>query len=170
MKKSVILFFAVLFLPSLAFSQSYFEVKGSDLDGNNVQLSELLQKGPVLVSFWALWCAPCKEEMKEMQKIYEKYMDQGFTYLAINQDNQKSLAKVKSYINAQGYTFPVVLDPEKEFFEAYNGTGMPYSLLIDQDKNVVAKHTGYLTGDHIKLEKEIVSELKKTGSNSESDN
>jgi cytochrome c biogenesis protein CcmG, thiol:disulfide interchange protein DsbE len=171
MKKSIILTFLIfVIIPSFANSQSYFEINKNDLDGSNIKLSELLNNGPVMISFWALWCAPCKEEINEMSKIYEKYMDQGFTYLAINLDNQKSFAKVKAFINAQGYKFPVMLDPEKEIFEAYNGRDMPYSLLIDENKNIVAKHTGYLTGDHLKLEKEIIEALEKSKKASESDN
>ncbi len=112
-----------------------------------------------MISFWATWCAPCKEEMKKMQPIYEKYKDQGFTYLAINQDNQKSISKVKSFINANSYTFPVVLDLDKHIFEDYSGIGLPYSLIIDKNKKIVAKHLGYVTGDEVNIEKEIVDAL-----------
>ena len=130
-----------------------------DLEGNEITLSKLLEKGPVMISFWATWCAPCKEEMKKMQPIYEKYKDQGFTYLAINQDNQKSISKVKSFINANKYTFPVVLDLDKKIFEDYLGVGLPYSLIIDKNKKVIAKHLGYITGDEVKIEKEIKDAL-----------
>jgi len=97
--------------------------------------------------------------MKKMQPIYEKYKDQGFTYLAINQDNQKSISKVKAFINSNNYTFPVVLDLDKHVFEDYLGVGLPYSLIIDKKKNVIAKHLGYITGDEVKIEKEIKDAL-----------
>ncbi len=151
----------LLFFVSGSFAQSYNDFTLRDLDGNDVTLSKLLEKGPVLISFWATWCAPCKDEMKKLQPIYEKYKDRGFTYLAVNQDNQKSVSKVKSYISANGYTFPVVLDLEKAIFEAYSGIGMPYSLLIDTDKKIVAKHLGYVPGDEKKIEQEIVEALDK---------
>lgn len=160
MKKIICLFvFAVLLSPIKIFSQSYNDFTLQDLNNNDVTLSKLLEKGPVLVSFWATWCSPCKEEMKKLQPIYEKYKDQGFTYLAVNNDNQKSIAKAKSYINANGYSFPVVLDTDKQIFEAYSGIGLPYSLLIDQNKKIVAKHLGYVTGDEDKIEQEIKDAL-----------
>lgn len=146
--------------PVQSFSQSYNDFTLSDLDNNEITLSKLLEKGPVMVSFWATWCTPCKEELKRLQPLYEKYKDQGFTYLAVNQDNQKSIAKVKSFINANSYSFPVVLDAEKSIFEAYSGIGMPYSLIIDKNKKIVAKHLGYVTGDDEKIEKEIKEALK----------
>ncbi len=150
-------------LPLASFSQTYNDFTLTDLEGNDVTLNDLLKKGPVLVSFWATWCTPCKEEMKKLQPIYEKYKADGFTYLAVNQDNQKSVSKVKSYINASGYSFPVVFDPDKKVFEAYLGVGMPYSLLISPQKKIVAKHLGYVTGDEYKIEEEI-KDLLKSGS------
>lgn len=131
----------------------------TDINNNDVSLLDLLDKGPVLISFWAIWCSPCKEEMKKLQTIYEKYKDKGFTYLAINQDNQKSISKVKAFINANNYTFPVILDPDKKIFEAYSGVGIPYSLLITPDKNIFSKHLGYVTGDEFKMEAEIIEAL-----------
>ena len=85
----------------------------------------------------------------------------------INQDNQKSIAKVKSFINANNYTFPVVLDLDKHIFEAYSGLGMPYSLIIDKNKKITAKHLGYVTGDEVKIEEEIKDALKIAGTDEE---
>ena len=160
MKKTIfaILLFIVL-SPVVSYSQFYNEIEKEDLNGNEIILSKLLEKGPVMISFWATWCSPCKEEMKKMQPLYEKYKDQGFTYLAISQDNQKSVSKVKSFINANKYTFPVIFDLDKKIFENYSGVGIPYSLIIDQNKNIVAKHLGYITGDEVKIEKEIKDAL-----------
>ncbi|MEO6694110.1 MAG: TlpA disulfide reductase family protein [Ignavibacteria bacterium] len=162
MRKLLVIFLFTILLPLKSFSQSYNDFTLSDLDGNEVSLSKLLEKGPVMISFWATWCSPCKEEMKKIYPVYEKYKDQGFTYLAVNQDNQKSISKVKSFINANGYSFPVVLDPDKKIFEAYSGIGMPYSLIISKNKNIFAKHLGYVTGDEVKIEEEI-KEVLKTG-------
>ena len=159
MKKLIFAILLLIILPVKSYSQYFNDFSKPDLDGNEIQLSILLEKGPVMISFWATWCSPCKEEMKKMQPIYEKYKDQGFTYLAINQDNQKSISKVKAFINSNNYTFPVVLDLDKHVFEDYLGVGLPYSLIIDKDKNVIAKHLGYITGDEVKIEKEIKDAL-----------
>lgn len=159
MKKLILLSLIVLFLPVKSFSQYYNDFSKQDLEGDQVTLSKLLEKGPVMISFWATWCAPCKEEMKKMQPLYEKYKSQGFTYVAINQDNQKSISKVKAFISSNEYTFPVVLDIDKKIFQDYLGVGLPYSLIIDKNKKIIAKHLGYITGDEVTIEKEIKDAL-----------
>ena len=168
MKKIILTVLLVFVFGFNASAQTYNNFTLEDLDNNEITLDDLIKEGPVLISFWALWCGPCKEEMKKLQPIYEKYKDQGFTYLAINQDNQKSVSKVKSFINANKYTFPVVLDTENNVFEAYNGIGMPYSILIDMNKNIAAKHLGYVTGDDKIIEQEI-KEVLMAGSNYKGD-
>lgn len=159
MKKIIFAVLLLIILPVKSYSQYFNDFSKQDLDGNEIQLSKLLEKGPVMISFWATWCSPCKEEMKKMQPIYEKYKDQGFTYLGINQDNQKSISKVKAFINSNNYSFPVVLDLDKKIFQDYLGVGLPYSLIIDKNKKVIAKHLGYITGDEVKIEKEIKDAL-----------
>ncbi len=161
MKKVLAVVFLVLVFCVKINAQTYYEFTSTDLEGNEVSLSKLLEKGPVMIGFWATWCSPCKEEMKEMQKIHDKYKAQGFTYLALNQDNQKSLSKVNAYISSHSYNFPVVLDTDKKIYEGYGGRDeLPYSILIDANKNVVAVHRGYLPGDEKKIEEEIKSLLK----------
>ena len=155
MKKISALFIFILILASLSKAQTYSEINSEDLNGNAISLANLVEKGPVMISFWATWCTPCKDEMKKMNDIYEKYKAQGFTFLAINQDDQKSVSKVKSYISAKNYNFPVILDTDKKIFEAYSGESMPYSLLINKNKEIINKHNGYLPGDEVKVEEEI---------------
>lgn len=162
MKKILAGIFLVIVCCANLSAQTYYEFTSTDLDGNEVSISKLLDKGPVLIGFWATWCSPCKEEMKEMQKIYEKYKAQGFTYLALNQDNQKSLSKVKPFIESHSYTFPVAFDTDQKIYEGYSGgEDIPYSILIDKNKNIVAVHRGYLTGDEKKIEAEIKALLTK---------
>lgn len=99
--------------------------------------------------------------MKEMQKIYDKYKAQGFTYLALNQDNQKSLSKVKPFIESHSYTFPVAFDTDKKIYEGYSGRDdIPYSILITSDKKIAAVHKGYLSGDEKKIDEEIKALVK----------
>ena len=158
--------FTILLLVAIFFTknvnaQVYSDFTLPDLDNNDVTLSSYLDKGPVMISFWATWCGPCKEELKKMQPIYEQYKDKGFTYLAVSCDNQKSISKVKSFITSNNYTFPVVLDFEKKVFEAYGGRedDLPYFVIVSKDKQILYSHLGYKTGDEQTIEEEIKSAL-----------
>lgn len=162
MKKLSLLFVLLFVFVSISKAQMYFEFTLPDIDGNDVSMSQLLEKSNVIMlSFWATWCTPCKEEMKKMADIYEKYKDKGFLYVALNNDNQKSVSKVKSFIVAQDYKFPVLLDTDKKVFEGYSGKDeMPYSLLINKKKEIIAVHTGFKTGDEKMIEEEIKTALE----------
>ena len=127
----------------------------STIENKNIQISELYKEGPVLINFWALWCEPCKVEMRSLKLLYDKYKNKGFTILGINQDSPKSVSKVRSYISSQRINFPVAIDPNSQLLQKFNGQSIPYSLLINEEGKIVYKNVGYLPGDEIKLEKEI---------------
>lgn len=148
---------SVLITSSFLFGQIQFEAKS--IDGDQIDLEKLLEKGPVLINFWASWCKPCKAEMKHLKTIYEKYKSTGFTIVGINQDSPKSLSKVKSFVSSIMIDYPILLDPNGQIFQKYNGQVMPYSILVDTKGEIAYKHTGYLPGDEVKLEEEITKLL-----------
>jgi peroxiredoxin len=150
--ESVLIFFTTIFFIR-AQDKTDFSIK--TIDNNNIKLSELYSAGSVLVNFWALWCEPCKAEMKVLKNLYEKYKEKGFTILGINQDSPKSVSKVRSYISSQKISFPVALDPNYQYLQKLNGQSIPYSLLFNGRGEIVYKSVGYLPGDEKKLEKEI---------------
>ncbi len=137
------------------FSQNNTDFIAETIDNNEIQFSDIYKKGPTLINFWALWCKPCRSEMKHLEKLYQKYKDQNFTIIGINQDTPRSLAKVKSYISTHNITYPVLTDPNKELFEQFNGQTIPLSILYDKAGNVQYTHIGYLPGDENKLEDKI---------------
>lgn len=134
--------------------------KLESIDGNQVELSKLYGKGPILISFWATWCKPCIEEMGELNKIYEEFKDKGFNLLAISTDNEKTIAKVKPFIKSRGYNFTVVLDKNSEVARKYYAQQIPYSVLLDKDGRIIQTHLGYMKGDEKKLRELIISLLK----------
>ena len=133
-----------------------------NLEGESKTLESFLRKGPVYISFWALWCEPCKSEMKALQSLQDKFAEQGFTVLAINTDTPKSNAKVKAFVKTQRFTFPVLLDPNSQVFSQLNGKALPYSLLLHRSGKIVKVRTGYLPGDEKDIEQDVVKLLKDT--------
>ena len=143
-------------ITALAQSAATTNIVLDELDGSTSTLSEYLQKGPVLVSFWALWCAPCLQELRALKGVAERNKEEAFTILAVNQDSPKSIAKVKAYVSSQGYAFPVILDPNAQILQAFNGRVLPFSVLLDTNGRLVRTRTGYLPGDEKEIEQEIL--------------
>lgn len=134
--------------------------KLESLDGGFVELSQVIGKGPVLLSFWATWCKPCMEEMNELNKIYEELNEKGFTLLAISTDNEKTIAKVKPLVKSKGFKFTVLLDKNSDVARKYYAQQIPFSVLIDKDGKIISSHMGYMKGDEKKLREKILSLLK----------
>ncbi len=153
------LLFASLFLffsqPVAAQSGAVNDFALEDLDGNTHRLSQYLEKGPVYISFWAMWCQPCLHKMRLLTPLHKKYAEQGFTLLAINTDDPNSLSRVRSYISAQRYDFPVLLDPDERVFEQFNGRSLPFAVMVDTNGRVVQTDVGFLPGDEVKIGEKI---------------
>jgi len=115
-----------------------------------------------MISFWALWCVPCKEEMRVMSNIYNKYKDSGFVYIAMNQDSPKSSTKVKSYIESKSYNFIVLMDSDTHVFDMFGGQNIPFGVLMNKKGEIVNTYTGYIEGDESKLEQDVVNVLKES--------
>ena len=137
-------------------NESYLpKMKLKDLNNKKQYLSNYHRTGPLLLNFWNLACEPCKKEMKELDKIYIKHRDKGFEYISINIDSPRSMAKVKSFVKSQKYSFSVLSDPKASLFRKMGGKVMPFVVVVDSSGVIVSKHVGYNPGDEKKLEKEI---------------
>jgi thiol-disulfide isomerase/thioredoxin len=109
-----------------------------------------------VVSFWATWCKPCKEEMRAMFPIVQKFQG-AIEYIAISIDDTKTMAKVAPFVSSKGYTFTVLLDPNRDLFKSLNGTDVPYTLVYTAGGKLHSKHDGFLPGDEVKMEQTLIS-------------
>ncbi len=162
--KSTLYFILPLLILSFLFADKKREMMLPDLtikliSGKKTRLSTLLEDGPILVEFWATWCAPCKKEMIFLEEYHKKYSDRGFRVLAISTDSPKSMSKIKSYIRAKKHTFLVGLDPSQEVAKKMNAMVMPTVLLIDKDRKVSWFHQGFVPGDEKEIEAQILKLL-----------
>ena len=104
------------------------------LGGKTLELKG--QRGkPMLINFWATWCAPCRDEMPAMERLYLKHRERGFMLLAVSVDTDAAL--VKPFLEKYHLTFPVALDAKMDLANTYGVRALPASFLIDRN--------GYLT-------------------------
>lgn len=85
----------------------------------------------VLLDFWATWCFPCKAEMPNLKRVYEKYKDQKFEIIGISLDHGRAV--LDSYTQKENITWQQFLDSTGTVTKMYNVTGIPATFLIDGD-------------------------------------
>jgi peroxiredoxin len=127
-------------------------------DSGNLRLSE--QRGNiVMVNFWASWCGPCREELPEMEALYQEYADMGFEILAVNVDDEVSKADI--LLDDIEVSFPVLYDTAGDVSKLYDVSAMPTTVIIDRDGNKRLLHLGYRAGDEVKYDKAIKMLLRE---------
>ena len=111
----------------------------SDLDGNNVSLSDFRGQG-VLLNFWASWCGPCRAEMPYLQQIHEEWSYLGVVLLTVNLE--ESSATARDFAISNKLSFPVLLDTQAEVAREYGVSGIPTTLFIDKDGIIKERKVG----------------------------
>lgn len=116
----------------------------TDRDGNPVKLSELRGK-PVVLNFWASWCGPCQSEMPAFEQAYRTY-GESIRFMLVNatDGSRETVETARTYIDGQGYTFPIYFDTTLEASIAYGASSIPLTIFIDAEGNLVAYGAGAL--------------------------
>jgi peroxiredoxin len=107
----------------------------TDLEGKTWTLKQLHGK-VVLVNFWATWCPPCRKEMPDMEKVYQRFRDQGLIVLAISDEE---IGKVAPFVHDRKVSYPILLDPGRKTAMAFQVEGIPRSFLYDANGKLVAQ-------------------------------
>ena len=90
----------------------------------------------VLLNFWATWCPPCRREMPDMEKLYQRLSQKGLVVLAVSDEKRET---VEDFLKKQNYTFPVLLDPDRKVNSAFGIEGIPNSFLFDRQGKLVGQ-------------------------------
>lgn len=164
MKKLLVLAFGIV-LSTASFSQEAEDhtnlkqlpsVKLMTMDGKSVNTAELGLKGPIVISFWATWCAPCKKELNTIHDLYTDWQEEtGVTLVAVTIDDEKTKNNVELYVNGKGWEYLVLMDTNSDFKRAMGVNNVPHTFLIDTDGKIVYSHNNYAPGDEEKLYEEI---------------
>ncbi len=125
------------------------------LAGERVSLKDYAGK-VVLVSFWATWCKPCKQELPFLDDFAEKYGDQGFAVLAINTDGPRTMAEVRRFVKRKRLKMPQLLDKDGSLLQKLNPRGvMPFTLYLDRSHRIAETADSFSAGDEVKIEAAI---------------
>lgn len=129
---------------------------GTALDEKPLSLEEL--RGRVVVlDFWATWCVPCTHAMPQLQKLHEKFSDKPVSVIGVNEDDQRTAAKIQPFLKDKGITFRHVPDPKGKIARKYKIAGIPCTFLLDKQGTVQSVHVGL----SMTMEEELSAEIEK---------
>ena len=101
---------------------------------------------PIVLNFWASWCAPCRLEKPHFQQAFEHYgNDVKFIILNVNEP----IETARAYADEEGFTFPLYFDEMQAGAAAFNVTGVPETFFIDADGVVSSRFLGAINFDTI---------------------
>jgi peroxiredoxin len=115
--------------PEVGFSAPEFTLLS--INGDKISMSDLRGKN-IILNYWVTWCIPCKEEMPTLQKIHQEYSGKDLVVLSVDGIKQDHLETVKSLLEANHLTFPVVLDEGDTIYQSYHIGFLPTTIFIDE--------------------------------------
>lgn len=109
-------------------------------DGTVLRLSDYRGK-TVLLNFWATWCPPCRQEIPEFIRLYERYQGKGLEIIGISLD-QGGAEEIKEFIKEFGVNYPIAMG-DSDIIRAYGGIrAIPTSFLVNAEGRIVKKYVG----------------------------
>jgi peroxiredoxin len=130
-----------------------------DIDGRMQYLSDHIGQKVVVMSFWATWCQPCRQELLVLQELYDKHRDR-LEVLAISTDGPETQAGVRSFVRQHNLTFQVLLDSETRAAALYNPRKqMPMMHIFDKSGRIVYSHATFQPGEAAALRARILRVL-----------
>jgi len=118
----------------------------STLEGKRIALKDYWEqqgKKVLVLSFFATWCQPCKEDLKYLQKVQDKNADKGLQVVAVLTQDTSKEDRVRGFMRELGVTLSVLIDEYGIIGKRYAVTALPCNFVVDKDGILKAKYFGY---------------------------
>lgn len=116
------------------------------LSGGSMSLADLKGR-PIVVNFFATWCAPCVKEMPAFESIHQE-LGEEVAFVGI--DVRDSVDATQDLVDKTGVTYEIGRDPSGAIFEAFDAVNMPSTFLVAADGTVVDRHAGSMSADDLR--------------------
>lgn len=100
---------------------------------------------PVVLNFWASWCAPCKEEAPLLENTWKQMRAQGKDVVTLGIDFQDSKNDSLNFLQLYSINYPIVLDADGSVASKYGVTSLPQTIFINRNGTVISKVSRELT-------------------------
>lgn len=128
------------------------------LDGKKTISSSGYRGRVVLVNFWATWCKPCIKELPDLDRLYRKYRNNGFTLVAVATDEEAE--GVQKIVDDLKLAAKVAIAGEAAA-AAYDHPNFPFSFVVDGEGEIVAAYEAINESCLSDLESVLRDELEK---------
>ena len=155
--KKIICLSILLCISIYSNAQDYLpNLKLPTLDGNDVLIQDISKDDQlVIISLWATWCVPCKNELDAINEVYDDWTSETNVKLyAISVDDSRTVKRVKPLVNGKGWEFEVLLDTNSDLKRQLNAPTIPVTLLVKNNK-ILFRHSGYNPGSEDELFEKI---------------
>jgi len=158
------LFFIAFILINTSLFSQIPSVEIKNLNGKIINTSQFDNNNkPIIISFWATWCKPCKQELENIHEVYEDWQEEtNVKLIAISIDDSRNSAKIKPMVDAKGWEYEVYQDSNREFASKMGVNPIPHTFLLDGNKNIVYEHVTYSDGDEEKLYEKLLQIIDNT--------
>lgn len=158
--KKVLLAACIAFMPAFIHAQDNVpDISLKTVSGESINLRTLADTAtvPIVISFWATWCAPCMKELDNINEVYEEWQNEtGVRLYAVSIDDSRSKNRVPAVVSGKGWDYTVLYDDNQDLKRAFNIVNPPHAILIYKGK-VIFQHNGYKPGDEDDLYEKIKS-------------
>ena len=133
-------------------SGALFAQSMNDASGANHSLARWKGK-PLVVNFWAPWCAPCVQEMPELNQVALENAPKGINVIGIGIDSPANIAEFATKLKI-GYPLYVAGMSGTDLGRQFGNTngGLPYTVLIGADGQVIKTYLGKLKFEELKAD------------------
>lgn len=115
----------------------------------------------ILLNFWATWCPPCIKEMPSMERLRNQLSGKPFEVVAINVGESPTTVSSFMLELDTELTFPILLDQDAKSFGQLGLRGLPMTLILDHEGNIIEKVLGGRDWDDKKSVDLIMQEIDK---------
>lgn len=150
-----------LLIQTPGISQSFMDSRLKNAKGQQSSIRKESGNSQLIVlDFWASWCKPCIKSIPKIGALADEFKKLAVTFIGVNEDSPRNLAKVRPFVLSHKMKYPVLLDTDQEIMNDLLVNSFPTLIIINPKGEILYRHSGFSNGDE-NLIRDKISELLK---------